>query len=383
MKAILLTGASILALGIAPLAAQEPPSSSGQPNASRIEGGANDRGADEPRIQRHIIRRGADRGEGPARDAMGDPSVRPGASADVADDDPWNGGIPFPPQDVSDQDLEPYGRDYPTAPPRRTAGANDDDDAGFADDTATLWDEGEQVPEDIERYQGPDMWEGDGAADVDGDEGPSSLAERRRPERGERLSSERGSSYGWDGRGVGRRFDRGELNPDRSETGAVGEADSERAAREQNPRAARESMEQDSLEERRLRLARIALRTARHALPEARFESYEFEIENDRRVIEIAGTDLENGKRVEVDVYPNGRVHSISEAIDLDAVPESVRSAVRSELGRFRVAQSLRSLRRDLDLYYEFAGFLSSGRPAVVEIRADGQDMSVRYLDQS
>lgn len=411
MKHILFTGVSMLTLGIAPALAQTDCTC---PDTTSVQGSVKEQRSGEAAAMRQ---------EGPARDAMGDPPVNPGASArdvggqrsaGVYDDrgirsrnsdpgEPWESGeMPFPPQDVSDGDLEPDGTPYPSSYPKQSATAE-----GASSEDAAAIQPGEQVPDDIASYQGSDMWEGDGASDVDPDTGPSRQSEER--QRGDRrFSSEDGSASAWDGLAESNRFTRGQLNPDPeapndertssldADTTEAGRADDRRNRDSSTDRAERsegrtdgdtmarggKDSGRDTRGERRLRLAERARLSAMRAVPEASFDSYDFEFENGRRVIEISGSYGPDDRRVEVDVFPNGRVQSISQAIPLSSVPESVRSAVRSELGRFRVAQTRRSVFGDFNVYYEFAGISARGRPIAASIRADGSDLTVRYIPQ-
>lgn len=396
MKQFLFAGVSMLTLGIAPAFAQADCTCPGMTSAQGSDGQRTGVAATEAMSR-----------EGPARDAMGDPPVNPGASAQSGGNsrsdksgpgEPWaSGEMPFPPQDVADRDLEPGGEPYPSGYPEQAASSG----RGDSGDSTSI-EPGDQVPDDIARYQGPDMWEGDGASDIDSDSGPSTRAEQR--QRGDqRFSSEDGAAFAWDGLAESNRFIRGQrqpkpdvsnddrtssLNREGSDTGRAEDRRSgnsaDRAAQSDGDisggRDARG--EREARGERRLRLAERARRSAIRAVPEARFDSYNFEFENGRRVIEIGGSYGPDDRRVEVDVFPNGRVQSISQTIPLSSVPERIRSAVRSELGRFRVAQTRRSVLGDFDVYYEFAGLSARGRPIAASIRADGSDLTVRFIPQ-
>ena len=378
MRHLMMAGVSILTLGMTPAMAQNA-AGDHKVNKAGLQMNCPDYTADENGLRSEDIldaidaERSADNGrrkDGSVRDAMGDPPVNPGASADFAEaggndgDQPsewhrtgdrnWNAQasqersfkdlaelLPIP--DVADDRVETRDgkNDYD-----RTAST--DGDRTSQEDFSDVIEEGEQVPDDIEKFQDNRKWNlGAGPGQV----------EVNRQDRSDRDGQSARS---------------GERSDDK--------ANAEQQAQDRDKmRRDRQATRQD----RRERLARRALRTARYAVPDARFSTYEFQIEDGRRVIEIAGRDLDTGRRVEVDVLPNGRIFSIDQTIPLDSVPESVRSVVRNELGRFRVAQSMRSLTRDLDIYYEFAGYSQGGRPLSVKIRADGHDMTVRYIDRS
>lgn len=387
MKQFLIAGASILALGLAPALAQD--NGSGAAREMPLDYPHPSGDVTDNALTSEDIRDEADAGaakDGSVRDAMGDPPVNPMADAaggQSSGDDRSSAftsysAVPFPPQDVSDDDLEPYGAEYPSGPPRESRMERPEGPEGDA------FTENEVVPEGIRRYQGQDMWEADDGTDVDADEGPSSLADKdgdseaRSDER-----AERESEGAWDGPSAGPPFHRGQLHEDRTPRQAEDRGRKSVISefeRKGDDRTA--STRQQSREDRRLDMARRALRSARYAVPEARFRTYEFEIDDGRRVIEIAGVDLESGRRVEVDVSRNGRIRSISGEIPLEAVPDRIRQAIAAEMERFQVVHTQRTLRRGMELYYEFAGFNDRERPVIVEIRADGRGLTIRHIDQ-
>lgn len=304
--------------------------------------------------------------DGSVRDALGDPPVNPGAGGDVTAEQSGNRTFEqlaerMPPPDVSDRDIESAdGTDSQAQASANTGSQEQGSDSQDED----LFEEGEVVPEGITEYQGPDMWEGEGAADVDSDTGPSTIEENRQAQQGDQSQTSEETASTPQGSQ--------DLSASQTEDDAVPQA-----------RARREQMDRDARGERRQRLVRIALNSARQAFPEARFRTYDFQVEDGRRVIEIAGRDERTGRPVTVDVFPNGRIQSISEAVPLDSVPVSVRSAVRQELGGMMVSRAERSRGRNLDLSYRFVGQTRSGRPVTVEIGADGNDLNVRYHNQS
>jgi hypothetical protein len=377
MRYLMMAGASALALASGPALAQDAGGKHGAETAGSFpcphynleESGL--RSSDIKEAMRRDedtardVRRDRD---GPARDAMGNPPVQPGASAE-ADGSPSRDVTSFgelaerlPVPDVSDRAVETrqdgQGEDADSAsdgttdrPARGSATASTRD---FSD----IIDEGDVVPEGIRDWQDKEKWK---LGAQDGQKTPREIRReaRQRAERdsGDRTLSTRTGS------------DRTTAGSDdrRPSAGQSSSSDSADATREQRRRA----------------LAAIALLSARQAVPSARFGTYAFTMDDNERVIEISGRDRRSGERVAVDVYPDGAIQSIDTAIALDDVPESVRSTVRGKLGRLRVAHTTRSLRRDLDIYYEFAGIAESGRAVEVRIRADGADLSVRYLDRS
>ena len=320
MRRHLLIGASALALGMSPALAQnDNRAAAGNCTCPAAERTAETNGDAEARA-------GDDFGRiGSARDAVGDTPVDPALSGSVEDNSAWPDEMPFPAQDVSDDDLEPDGTPYPSGYPEWAEAGSEGRD---------IIKEGEQIPADIEEYRGE--WERD--PDEAGDATASDDAMRD-------------------------------------------EEDAAAAPREAaEDRQRRSATAREATGERRLRIAREALRQALAVEPDVRFTSYDFERKDGRRVVEITGVDPASGNTVSVDVYTRGGVHAIAEEIDLDEVPDDVREAVRAELGRFRVVETRKSMRRDFDLRYEFDGYAETGRPATVTIGADGSDLSVRYL---
>lgn len=381
MKYLMMAGVSVLALGMSPATAQEP--SGNKANEMGMQMNCPDYTADTSGLTSEDILEMIDgsemRKDGSVRDAMGDPPVNSGASADLAEADRddsrqpsewkrtgernWDAQashersfedlaelLPIP--DVADDDIETRS----DRSEDRTAATGQDQSS--QEDFSGIIDEGDVVPRGIREFQDNRKW------DLGAGPGQETVNRQDRTDRQNGTRDRSGAS---------------------EDATASRQQAQDRETMQRDRQTAREGRtdRQTARQERRERLARRALRTARYAVPDARFSTYEFEIDDGRRVIEIAGTDLETGRRIEVDVMPNGRIHSIDQAIPLDAVPNSVRSTVRNELGRFRVAHTTRSLTRDLDIYYEFAGFSRAGRPLAVKIRADGQDMTVRYIGQS
>jgi hypothetical protein len=391
MRMLMMAGVSALALGVSPAMAQNVSSGNGKagsagefpcPHYDMESSGL--RSADVKEAMRRDASGASDRGawrtgdattdEGPARDAVGDGTSGWSARSDAQRDDRGERfeelaeELPVP--DVSDRDVETRAEyredeDGPLdAEPRRsdrsdrsatTSGTDGSERSARSstsedDELSGIIEEGDVVPEGIRDWQDRERW------DL-GAQGDQKSAERLRDRDGS------GSGTGSDETSRSTGMNDGKEQAQSSDSG--------------------EDATGGDIEDRRRALAQVARLIAQQAVPSARFSSYRFTIDDNERVIEISGRDRATGERVSVDVYADGRVQSIDSAIPLDAVPESVRRAVRSELGRFRVAHTTRSLRRDLDIYYEFAGFSESGRPLAVEIRSDGRDMSVRYLNRS
>lgn len=379
MKRILLAGASIVALGTAPVFAQAERAGALECSCpgSQVEAGVTNPGM-------HASSEGAStsKDSGLAEEATADTST--GSNSDFSAASSSTGEMPFPPQDVSDDDLEPHGTEYPSGyPASAVAGVGepglDESEQASVEDEDEIWEGGGEIGPNEEirdRSERRGVDDGDRSAQA---EGNGMRNDDRREQR--QLSAEEGPAFAWDGPSEGAPFHRGELHPDRSEAAAVSGSGERRT--DEGANAGADAADRDRRAERRLQLARIARRTARHAVPEANFRTYNFEVENGRPVIEIAGIDRTDGRRIEVDVRPNGRVQSISKVIAYDQVPRRIRNHLAEELNGFRPAHVQRSILDNFDVHYEFAGFSRSGRPVAASIRADGTNLRVRYIRRS
>ncbi|HEV7253046.1 MAG TPA: hypothetical protein VGN97_08080 [Mesorhizobium sp.] len=453
MRQTLFASVGVLALMAGPaLAQQGADPAAPQPQAERDAGmtkkAAPGVSTDAPRADNPVRQQaqaagGSENKDGPIRDAVGDPPVAPSpmgqrqAQAENAPQGGWGEEIPFPPQDVSDSDIETFGaRDVPypgefpdrSSPRDRTASVGDDRDTvqegdvvqegdqvptdieriqqaerwndailpgddqdmgaldrrggdrsgGSADGGASrdqpagvgsnedVVREGEQLPADIERYQQAERWNDAQLPSTDG--GSAILPDRGNVPGPDMRSAERGPASAWDGRGVGRAFDRGRLNPERSPS------TDEAAGRQADGAAAEQDL---SADDPRLALARTALATARTIAPEISFSTYRFEVEDRERLIEIAGQDPENGRRIEVDVYPDGRIESVAQQVPLSAVPVKVQALVSMGIPGFQPARALRAIGRDLELQYEIDGYSADDRPISVRVEPNGAAMLV------
>ncbi|MDN3721878.1 hypothetical protein QW131_28635 [Roseibium salinum] len=188
---------------------------------------------------------------------QGDAIVERPVPPSMVDNSSWPAEIPFPAQDVSDDDLGPGNTPYPSGYPESAV-------------------HGVGEPGLNGAYQ-------DSAQDTRSDNGASGMAEERqtRSQEGEdsrEFSADQGPAAAWDGPEEGAPFHRGTLVPDRSKSADAIETQ-ERQSDAAEARARRHAMDRDALGERRLRQARIALRSARYAVPEANFRTYNFEIE--------------------------------------------------------------------------------------------------------
>jgi len=379
MKQTLLASAGALALLASPALAQQnadPAAPEPQSDAGMTTKETSGPSADAPRANNPVRRQvqaggGPENKDGPVRDAVGDPPVAPSpmgqrqAQAENARQAGWGEEIPFPPQDVSDSDIETFGpRDipYPGKFPDRDS---PQDRPASVGDNPDVVQEDEQVPEDIERIQRAERW--NDAELPGGDHGSAALPDRGNVPGPDMRSAERGPASAWDGRGVGREFDRGRLHSERSPS-------SDDAARRQSNNA---TTEQDLSGDPQLALARTALATAKTIAPEISFSTYRFEVEDRERLIEIAGQDPDNGRRIEVDVYPDGRVESVAQQVPLTAVPVEVQTLVSMGIPGFQPARALRSMGRGLELQYEIDGYSSDNRPISVRVEPNGTAMLV------
>jgi hypothetical protein len=422
MRTMMLAGASLLALTIGPVLAQSPQASDPSNNGLEYPRPDND-ATDSALTSRDIENTMSSDANGSTRDAVGVP--RQYGTAD-AEEGRWGKDIPFPPQDVSDDNLETFADEnvpYPSGAPDRMTSA---DETARADENPMIT-EGEQVPSDIERYQNSEAWErdrsgenrrvgsaadrstSDGAADdvkrtesggatasvssedvfQEGEQVPADIERYQGSEAWERdrtprdraargstgrniereggrqlKSAERGPAGAWDGRGVGRSLDRGQLHPNRS-------ADEDRS------RTGSATSAENKTSDAGLQLARAALKSARTVAPEARFASYRFEVEDRQRIVEISGVDRDTSRRVEVDVYPDGQVESVAHEVPLSSVPREVRVLVEGGIPGFRPVRALRSIGFGFEVQYEIDGYAAGNKPVSVEVQPNAVEMKV------
>lgn len=92
--------------------------------------------------------------------------------------------------------------------------------------------------------------------------------------------------------------------------------------------------------------------------------------EDGMMVYEIAGTDMD-GKNVELDVHPDGRLDEIEREITMGDVPAKVSTMMKAYLADFQPSKVELSQRPDMTMVYEFEG-TRSGREVDVEISAAG-----------
>jgi uncharacterized membrane protein YkoI len=92
--------------------------------------------------------------------------------------------------------------------------------------------------------------------------------------------------------------------------------------------------------------------------------------EDGMMVYEVAGTDMD-GKNVELDVHPDGRLDEIEREIAMGDVPEKVSKLMKAYLADFQPTKIELSQRSDMAMVYEFEG-THDGRDVDVEISAAG-----------
>ena len=117
------------------------------------------------------------------------------------------------------------------------------------------------------------------------------------------------------------------------------------------------------------------LAKAQDLMPSAVFSSANTELEDDGTLIyEIQGT-LEDGRRVEVDLYEDGTVQEIEVEFTKDLVPGAVMIAIEKKYPGFEPTfiEASHSASKKV-LRYEFVG-VQNGRKIDLEVSADGRNI--------
>lgn len=103
------------------------------------------------------------------------------------------------------------------------------------------------------------------------------------------------------------------------------------------------------------------------------FETVQMDPDGETDTYEFAGK-LESGMAYEVDVLADGTIEEIEEQIEMDAVPEAVKSALEAEMAGFEPEFIEMSTREDGALIvYEFEG-MHEEQEVDVEINEDGSN---------
>ena len=116
---------------------------------------------------------------------------------------------------------------------------------------------------------------------------------------------------------------------------------------------------------------------ARHFAPDAQWDSAgtDYDTQLMEPEYEIKGK-LKDGKAVEIDVSPDGRIHQVETAIAASDVPAAVMRIIETYLPGFEPSLVEMSARPDNVNFYEFEGKVN-GREVDVEVNASGTEIII------
>ena len=116
---------------------------------------------------------------------------------------------------------------------------------------------------------------------------------------------------------------------------------------------------------------------ARHFAPDAQWESAgtDYDTQLMEPEYEIKGK-MKDGKAVEIDVSPDGRIHEVETAIATSEVPTAVMKIIETYLPGFEPSLVEMSARPDNVNFYEFEGKVN-GREVDVEVNASGTEIII------
>jgi hypothetical protein len=120
--------------------------------------------------------------------------------------------------------------------------------------------------------------------------------------------------------------------------------------------------------------------TADKAVPNAKWEKAEQEIENGQPIYELKGKVPDKNREFEVEVTPDGKLIQIEVEIDQDEVPEAVRNTLKARYPNFKPKEVKSVTREGAASGYEFEGpgATDEGKELEVFISGDGQTVNVR-----
>lgn len=153
------------------------------------------------------------------------------------------------------------------------------------------------------------------------------------------------------------------MTPDNGES-IAGLADDNPVSRDDRP--SRSPRDQESI-------AKRAVTSARAVLPSVSFDRWRIDTEDNRRTFEVAGIEEATGREYRVDVLHTGAVEEIEQIIPLAAVPADLRRKAGKTIRGMLVSETRRSLRPNMEVFYEFSGKLANGEQAYLSIRSDGR----------
>lgn len=129
-------------------------------------------------------------------------------------------------------------------------------------------------------------------------------------------------------------------------------------------------------EERKIKLEEvppIVMQNAKAAVPGVTFTEAQIDTDDTETIYELKGT-TKDGKKVEVDVYPDGFIEEIETQIEKSDVPPAVLKLFDAKFPGFKIVKiekSVRPCRNGLQtVWYEFDGVTSQGEAVDVEIDA-------------
>jgi hypothetical protein len=116
---------------------------------------------------------------------------------------------------------------------------------------------------------------------------------------------------------------------------------------------------------------------ARHFAPDAQWESAgtDYDTQLMEPEYEIKGK-TKDGKAVEIDVSPDGKIHEVETAIAASEVPGSVLKMIETYLPGFEPTLVEMSARPDNVNFYEFEGKVN-GRDVDIEVNAAGTEIII------
>jgi hypothetical protein len=120
--------------------------------------------------------------------------------------------------------------------------------------------------------------------------------------------------------------------------------------------------------------------TADKAVPNAKWEKAEQEVENGQPIYELKGKVPDKNREFEVEATPDGKLIQIEVEIDYDEVPDPVRNTLKARYPNFK-PKEVKSVTREGEASgYEFEGpgAKGMGKELEVFISGDGQTVNVR-----
>jgi uncharacterized membrane protein YkoI len=137
-------------------------------------------------------------------------------------------------------------------------------------------------------------------------------------------------------------------------------------------------------EEERVPLDKVptaAKAAADKAVPGVRWKKAEKEQEDGKTIYELKGRDPK-GKKIEVEVSPDGKQVSVEEKVSLDAVPTAVKQAADKAVPGAKWKWAEQEKEGD-KTFYELKGRDPRGKQVKLEISADGKQVKAEDCSRS